>query len=322
MAKIESIKTYTGQDLPNIFFRPILQGENAIDLGFKVMYNMPVPTTLHFWKRSGNVLQKYTTGGFSGSNPAEKFQKIMDLKKVKAELAFGADDYFGTVYELLTNTADVNMDDLSGADLEKAETDLFKSNIAESIRVTTWIGDTTKGSGFNAFNGILPSIIAGGEVTNHKSAWDFTADFTAADLLAEVWAKAKDVLKQAKGEGQLAFFVTSDVYEAYEKFLMTQSAEAAFAYLQGGVKQPTYNGIPVIDMKISGYIADTDLPESIVLLTDRRNLALAVNTNDYPGAEVRMWYNPDEMENRQRATFLAGADYLLPELISFAAKTA
>lgn len=320
MAKIESIKTYTGQDLPNIFFRPMLQGENAIDLGFKVMYNTPTPTTLHFWQRSGNVLQKFTEKGFNGAAPATKFQKVMDLKPVKAELAFGAADYFGSVYELLTNTPGVNMDDLSGTDLEKAETELFKQNIAESIRVTAWIGDTSKGSGFNAFNGILPSIVAGGEVTNHKSAWEFTDSYTAADLLAEVYAKADDVLKQAKGEGQLAFFVTSDVYEAYEKYLMTQSAEAAFAYLQGGVKQPTYNGIPVIDMKISGYIADTDLPESVVLLTDRRNLALAVNTANYPDAEVKMWYSNDQMENRQRALFLAGADYLLPELISYAAK--
>lgn len=31
-----------------------------------------------------------------------------------------------------------------------------------------------------------------------------------------------------------------------------------------------------------------------------------------------MWYNPDLMENRQRAVFMAGCDYLLPELISLA----
>lgn len=29
-----------------------------------------------------------------------------------------------------------------------------------------------------------------------------------------------------------------------------------------------------------------------------------------------MWYNPDLMENRQRAIFMAGCDYLLPELVS------
>lgn len=61
------------------------------------------------------------------------------------------------------------------------------------------------------------------------------------------------------------------------------------------------------------------MPQSFALLTDRRNLALAVNTADFPGTEVRMWYNPDQMENRQRAVFMAGCDYLLPELVSMAA---
>ena len=50
MAKIESTKSYEGRDLETIFFRPMLSGPNAVDLGIKVMYNMPVPTTLQFWK--------------------------------------------------------------------------------------------------------------------------------------------------------------------------------------------------------------------------------------------------------------------------------
>jgi hypothetical protein len=52
------------------------------------------------------------------------------------------------------------------------------------------------------------------------------------------------------------------------------------------------------------------------MLTDRRNLVLALNTADMPENEVRMWYNPDEMENRQRAVFLAGADFIDQDLIS------
>ena len=60
--------------------------------------------------------------------------------------------------------------------------------------------------------------------------------------------------------------------------------------------------------------------QSFVMLTDRRNLVLAVNTADMPGNEVRMWYNPDEMENRQRAVFMAGTQILDEALISFAYK--
>ena len=58
MAKIENPKSYTGRDLETIFFRPMLTGPDATSLGIKIMYNMPVPTTLQFWKRAGDILQK------------------------------------------------------------------------------------------------------------------------------------------------------------------------------------------------------------------------------------------------------------------------
>ena len=45
---------------------------------------------------------------------------------------------------------------------------------------------------------------------------------------------------------------------------------------------------------------------------------MAVNTADYPGSEVRMWYNPDEMENRQRATFMVGCEVLDENLVVLA----
>ena len=35
-----------------------------------------------------------------------------------------------------------------------------------------------------------------------------------------------------------------------------------------------------------------------------------------PGSEVRMWYNPDEMENRQRAVFAIGCEILDEELVT------
>ena len=56
-----------------------------------------------------------------------------------------------------------------------------------------------------------------------------------------------------------------------------------------------------MDLRISSYLAklssSSPVPKSFCILTDRRNLVLAVNTADFPGNEIRMWYNPDEMEN-------------------------
>ena len=69
---------------------------------------------------------------------------------------------------------------------------------------------------------------------------------------------------------------------------------------------------------MGSYLASTTLHQSFCLLTDRRNLVLAVNTADTPGNEVRMWYNPDEMENRQRAVFSAGCEVLDETMLIYA----
>lgn len=165
---IENPKNYTGRELETIFFRPMLTGPGAIDLGIKVMYNMPVPTTLNFWHRSGDVLQKYARG-WEGGDVAKRFQKTIELSKVKAEMGFSAEEYFGMIYEQITNCSDVNLDDLSGTVLEKAETELFRQTIAESIRVTMWLGDTTRTGkkAYNSFNGFLKNIKASLQTTEN-----------------------------------------------------------------------------------------------------------------------------------------------------------
>ena len=320
MAKlIENPKTYQGQELDTIFFRPMLTGPHAEKLGIRMLYNMPVPTTLQFWKRAADVLKKYGKG-WTGGDPAEKYQKKIELFKVKAELGFSAADYFQMVFEQLSNNSDANLDDLTGTALEAAETSLFKESIAEAIRATMWYGDSARASGLNTFDGFLKRIkadIGSGETELKTVSMTSMSTADAAEsLLRYMWEKAPEVLKQFKSEGNLVYLVSSDIYNNYEESLDSISNESAYLAKQNGRKELYYKGIPVVDVQMSGYAAAyPDMPASFALLTESRNLALAVNTNDFPGMEVRMWYNPDEMENRQRAVFMAGCDYLLPELI-------
>ena len=318
---IENPKTYSGRDLENIFFRPMLTGPDALDLGIKVMYNMPVPTTLNFWRRSGDILQPYGAG-WNGSTTAERYQKSIDMSKVKAEIAYSAADYFSMVYELITNRADVNMDDLSGTELEAAETELFRQAIAESIRATMWLGDTERSNGsLSTYNGLLKAIHNDREemVYTTYTEDEVMMDGFAEQLLHQVLADAPEELRALKSEGQLAFFCSSDIYAAYENSLDNVVLDAAYEAKQNGRTTLSMRGIPVIDLQLGKYAQMAkNLPHSFVILTDRRNLALAVNTSDFPGTEIRMWYNPDQMENRQRAVFMAGCDYLLPELMSYA----
>ncbi|MBR5853903.1 MAG: hypothetical protein IKY74_06850 [Alistipes sp.] len=312
MGLIENPKTYTGRDLETIFFRPMLVGQNAEQLGIRVMYNMPVPTTIQLWSPRADVLTAYSSG-WSGGDCATRGQKSIELSKIKAEVGFSASDYFQQVYELIVGRADVNLDDLTGSELEQAETELFRASIAESLRVTMWMGDK-QASSYNLFDGFLTlahRYSASPEVGKVDFQGKRVSRETIIELLSSMWDNASPELKSLKAEGNLAFFVTTDVYDAYERYLDSCGADGAYTDLISGRRELSYHGIKIVDMGVSKYLdADGNLTPTQCLLTDRRNLVLAVNTSDYPGSEVRMWYNPDAMENRQRAVFMAGAEIL------------
>jgi hypothetical protein len=327
MSQIVEPKTYEGKELETIFFRPMLSGTNATELGIRVLYNMPVPTILNFWKGASNVLRSYSSG-WSGGTASTKFQKTIDLKKVKSEMGYSAADYAAMVYEQITAGPGVNLDDLSGTQLEEAETRLFREALAESLRATMWVGWTERASDlYNTFDGFFIQLMndMNAEESQVNSVSISSEEYTDADageaILKKVWEGASLQLKELKNEGNLVFFVTSDIYSKYEESLDSATLEAAYIARQQGRPSLSFRGIPVVDMQVAGYLEQlTDLPSTWVILADKRNLALAVNTSDFPGTEVRMWYNPDEMQNRQRAVFAAGCDYLLPELICYGFK--
>lgn len=299
----------------------MLSGPSAESLAVRVMYNMPVPTTLNFWKRNPDALKAYAKG-WTGGSQADRFQKTIQLHKVKAEMSYAAADYFSMVYELIVGQSEVNLADLSGTELEAAETELFKKAIAESIRATMWLGDKSRSTVLNTFDGFLKQIAADSNTapTAEKiQKIDMLSMATAGNaekLFQAIYDKSSPELRAMKAEGQLVLMVTRDVYENYESSLLSGNLDSVRAAKINGIDTLYFRGIPVVDMGIETYMsACSEMPQSWVLFTDRRNLAMAVNTQDFPGSEVAMWYNPDELENRQRAIFMAGCDYLMPELI-------
>ena len=122
---------------------------------------------------------------------------------------------------------------------------------------------------------------------------------------------------EAEGvRGDVAFAVINGNNAALAE--LNPNTDAAYAESTNGRQGLAYHGIPLVDVRLGAYLADTSLHKSFCLLTDRRNLVLAVNTSDFPGNEVRMWYNPDLMENRQRAVFMAGCDVIDETMLSYA----
>ena len=316
-------KNYSGHELDTIFFRPLLSGPSAESLGIRILYNMPMPTVVQIWDRKGNVLTPYDeASGWSGGSKSTHYQKTIPMSRVKAENSFAASDYFSTVFELITNRADVNMEDLTGTELEAAETELFRQSIAESIRMNLWLGDKSGelNTGYSSFDGLLKIInerVKSGEITHsHTNLEEALMDFSITELFSKIIDGASPRLKGLYPDGNVAFFVSPWIYSIYEAFLDGNFGAAAYQDTMNGRKQLVYHGFPVIEVNVEPGITDSALSKDFIIFTDRRNLVMAVNTADSPGSEVRMWYNPDEMENRQRAVFAIGCEILDEELLT------
>ena len=316
-------KNYSGHELDTIFFRPLLSGPSAESLGIRILYNMPMPTVVQIWDRKGNVLSPFDeASGWNGGVKTTHYQKTIPMSRVKAENAFSASDYFSTIFELITNRTDVNMEDLSGTELEAAETELFRRAIAESIRMNLWLGDKSGAlnTGYTSFDGLLKIIderVKSGDITHAVSDLDSQlGDYSIAEVFSKIVDQASPRLKGMFPDGQVAFFVSPSIYAQYEAYLDYSYGTASYHDAQVGREQLMFHGFPVIDVNLEPAIGDSALSTDFIIFTDRRNLVMAVNTADSPGSEVRMWYNPDEMENRQRAVFAIGCEILDEELVT------
>ena len=315
---IENSKTYNAKEVEKIFFRPTFCGKSANELGVRVVYNMPIPTTVPLLSQSSEVLCPYTAG-WQGGTAKVMDQCHIDMRKIKAESAYSADEYFSTVYELMLLSADANLEDLTGTELEKAETELFRRAIADGIFATMWFGcDKEELSLYTTFNGFIRQLLDLGVEYRNEVAIKFTQDdvsVNATDILYDTWVNAPDQLRSIASEGNLAYFVSSDIYDAYY-FELEANGVLNTTVQDGKISRPTltYHGIPLVEIPVKRY--NLSRANTFCLLTDRRNLVLALNTMDAPENEVRMWYNPDEMENRQRVSFMAGAKILDHNLLS------
>ena len=304
---IENSKTYSLTDVENLFFRPTFCGKAAEEFGVKVLYNMPIPTKVPLFSHSHDILRSFTPG-WQGGQSATLSQKEIAMKKLKAESAYSAEDYFSTIYSMIAASADVNLGDLTGTDLEKAETELFRRSLAESIYANTWFGDESGNiSDYNSFNGFIRRFLASYDENGEDVpiyVYDEADEIAVEDLFRNTWNNAGEDIRSLVSDGNLAFFVSSDVYDAYQFHLDDMGLTNAYAETTSGRLPLNYHGIPLVEIPSNNY--NTYGAKSFCVLTDRRNLVLALNTADSPEKEVRMWYNPDEMENRQRVVFLAG----------------
>lgn len=308
-------KTYTGQESEEIFIRPSFVGENAQALGIRVLHNLPVNTTLNFYQRATGTLKPWAKG-FEGGELAKKYQKTIAMAKAKVEMGMSPEDYFNTIQEKVVNSANVNLGDLSATQLASIEDNLFREFIAEAARLTMWVGDTTGTlSEHTLFDGFIKKASTYADAVKTSLSAPTKSNIKAA--FDNVWAKASETLRSLKSTGKLCYYVTSDVYNAYQDYLDGFTNTAAYGDIQNGRAVLNYHGIEIKEIGAESQMKSAQ-KQSVIILTHKENLVFALNVKDMPGNTIDVWYDKNEIENRFRATFLASAEILDESLVVFA----
>lgn len=154
--------------------------------------------------------------------------------------------------------------------------------------------------------------------TANTAAQDLGTD-EARNAFKSMLVNSDKKLKMLQSTGLLRYWATDDMIENYQDTLEADGTEQAHRNQVDGIDRLFYRGIPILPMGLDGHLAaDFASPyphRAILSVSDNITLVLA-STEEF--AQTRFWFNPDENENRQRAQFEFGADYILPEWITVA----
>jgi hypothetical protein len=125
-------------------------------------------------------------------------------------------------------------------------------------------------------------------------------------------------LKKAIREKKAVFLVTQSMWDNYEETLASSNPaalESMRSATQEGMTSLKYRGVPLVVTDIDGLLEDDTANEypHRAILTIPDNIVLVLNGSI---GETRMWFNPDENENRQRSQFEMNVDFIEPRLIT------
>ena len=345
LATVMQAGTYhwNGKEVEEILFRPRYIGMKPEERGFRVVFTVQSSIRLHFFGKLGKILMPYVSGFQGGTSNAHKVREFT-VAEFKAEMAYDKHDYDGMMLEQFFIDG-IAQNDIDGTVVMQAEQKIFMDALdSDTIRVF-WLGDTTKThlaagtypSGtaynlgdpdkyYNQINGLLKNIM---DVAAASPTSDQVKKITmpsslgaddAIEIMKSVFDGSTKELQKLRDRKLLAFYCTDNFINNYRDTLAADGTEASRIQVIEGIDRYTYMGIPLIPMDIDEHIAndfDSSYPDTICILSTPQNFALVINAAS-PRAEVKMWFNNDENERRQRAQFKMAANFVLPELVTIA----
>lgn len=328
--------TYPGILTTEVFFKPVIDDAPALadiaiidpGISFRKIYNV-VPNL-------DKILKPYVGCARTYNGTVAIGNVTLEVKEFEINLEWCKDDFTQQLASKYNNLAQewlktgINSFDPSGTPVARIIDQVIETGLRRDISRRIFFGDQDSAStDWNTINGMWPRLIDSSGGSNYcvrKTTTSLgTGALSASNALAalnEVWDQSSNLLKT--NFSKLRMYVTGSVYDAYVKSLQGLGAtEQAYTATVDGVKRPTFNGIPLIPVRLwDEFLNDSTNP---LYATTRHLILLTIKENHIIGVEnaadlnkVEGWYERVPRKYYFEGNMKFGYQYLHCELSTIA----
>ncbi len=322
--------TYPGILTTDLYFKPILDDSPSLSdiaiidsgISFKKVYNV-VPGL-------NKILKPYVGCARTYNGTVAIGNVMLETKEFELNLEWCKDDFtqqLSSRYNLLAQEwlkTGINSFDPSGTPVARVIDQVIMEGLKRDISRRIFFGDQDSSSAdWNTINGMWTRLIdtSGGSNYCVRRAGSALGTGTISDAnafaaLKAAWDSSSNLLKTNKSK--LRYYVTGSVYDGYIASLQSIGSgftELAYQATIDGIKTVTYNGIPVIPVRLwDEFLADSTNPlyattRHLVLLTMKENHIIGVE-NSADLNKVEGWYERKDRKYYFEGDMKFGYQYL------------
>jgi len=319
---------YDGILTTEIYFKPVLDVLALSDLAiidpgisFKKQYN--VVGTLN------KILKPYAGCDRTFTDGVPISNVTLETEEFEVNMRFCKDDFTNQLsgqYNILAQEwlrTGVRSFDIGGTPVASVINQMIEYALRRDVARRIFFGDVDSGSAdWNTINGMITRLIdSSGTASTYCVRRAYTplgtgtlAAGAGLAILQAMYDSASNLLKAQPGK---YFAVTGSIYDSYVKSLqgVGNVTEAAFTNLQNGMKVVTFNGIPVIPVRVwDEELADSTNP---LYSTTRHFGMLTIKENHIIGVEngpdlnkIEGWYDRETRRYKFEGDMKFGYQYL------------
>ena len=212
------VKQFTGAEANRAFFTPLFVDED-LKQSFTVMPNVRSKKKMYFFNRLEKILKAATGCGFRNTGSTSAYERYVETFPMQAGVEQCYDELADTAMMELINTGNM-ITELQGTELASIIESLVLDALKLDVQRVCWFGDRSLAdANYNQMDGVWKKLLnSPAEMPKVTVATGALATGDAIDILNTMY-KAQTKELRGMPNNSKAFYVTTDLYEAYQEDL-------------------------------------------------------------------------------------------------------